>query len=349
MAKRVKFHPRLDKIHILKDRSSEMINELTPQLWYTKEELDESRKQVKVAGHAVNDACGDFDIDYGAETPVQAVLRKQAELRKKHKSSEDGTTFSAWSEHVLASLSRELSMSSTELARLYALVLEKDVDDVPSVTYEALLEIVNRVMFYDGDENDDEGEENDNVTPDDDMESIGTIDQMPENGPANLGAIDELDCFEMRTDSDQRVRGKAARNQDCFVGAGIESDITKIDNEQKIDANMGINQSSSCKADVKNSPVSPAVEIRHKEKAENFNETDKKRSVALLDEVHENERNVRQRREETSSLIGEATAQLSASQTTLSYREETQNRCNVAHALISLARWEFRSHNIFCT
>ena len=115
--------------------------------------------QGRVIGHGPsgsfgvpgNDACGDFDVTNKVQVHRKRVLNSRPE-------------------HV-AEVSRTTSQASFRLARLHALLLEKDVasQSHTPLSYDTLWTILQKVM-PDDDDTDDESDH------DDDTDSMGTID-----------------------------------------------------------------------------------------------------------------------------------------------------------------------------
>jgi hypothetical protein len=289
--KRVAFREQAQIVNIVDDSKADYQQRV--ELWYSDEELKESRKQVKLSALAVNDACGDFDAqDDAVETFQKVILSKQAENAPAE----------------LARISQELSASSAELARLYAKVLEKDVEDTNAVTYEILLDIVNDVFLSADCDNDLPAE-------DDDMESIGTIDELP----LCFGDHTFLDLEDRVSEiskSDNLVRQKLHQPKtDCILGGSLietEKDLRSkglcselAQKDCKIETSLG-----------KKRGLSPLPQVVPREESKTMGSND-----TCLFET--SDRRVKRR---------------------VSYEQETSNRCSVAHALISLARWEFRGH-----
>jgi hypothetical protein len=247
---------------------SQITDELKAQIWYSEAELEESRNQASLAVLAVNDACGDFDVTHEAEICVKTLLAEQAEGRSAER---------------LASTSAELSKSSVETARLYAAVLEKEVHETESVTFEMLADLVNGIM----DSPSDHSSQQEYFDDDSDTDSIGTIDELPEN--------DFVYMSECPRHDDELVREK------IDPSLTQESDFCFNKLHMDLPANDGLK--------------SPLLKKRHQRPAM------VSKSSASVVSAPKTERRVKPR---------------------LSNEDDTQNRCNVAHALILLARWEFK-------
>jgi hypothetical protein len=270
MMKQVAFQINDDGVSPLVD--SQITDELKAQIWYSEAELKESRNLASLAVLAVNDACGDFDVTHESEICVKTLLAEQAEGR---------------SAEQLASTSAELSKSSVGTARLYAAVLEKEVQETESVTFEMLSDLVNGILVTPSDDSQEYFDD------DSDTDSMGTIDELTND----FVYISECP----RSGADEIVREKISPSltQECdFVFDKLPSmDLPADDDELK----------------------SPLLKKK------------------------------RQGRESSSSMVSESSASVVSVPKTerrvkprLSNEDDTQNRCNVAHALISLARWEFK-------
>jgi hypothetical protein len=145
----VSFCESRNNIHELEDPKVPMND-----LWYTKAELDDMAAVVRLANIAVNDACGDLDVSNAVQIHREGVLSSQPTQ--------------------IVETSKSLSESSSRLARLHALLLEKDIaarSGVP-VTYDMLWTIIQKIMPYTVDDDDD-----DETGSDTDTGSVGTIDQ----------------------------------------------------------------------------------------------------------------------------------------------------------------------------
>jgi hypothetical protein len=294
MTKNVSFQPEKDQEVFSIDTNDGL------DLWFSRQELDDSRKNVKLASLAVNDACGDFDVTDEAETCIQTVLQKQSSVKP-----ED-----------LARITQELSASSVELARLYALVLEKDIQDSEPVTYEVLLDIVNNNVLSAGPDDED----------DDDSESIGTIDELPFLETCDDDSISDFDFCEVCVSQNEIIssNGELEKLGDiCSFGGEkiyqhtFQSDLNNIPDMKCFSKNI--------KCESKNYDLTASLS--------------KKRALSstplLREETH------------SSNVVGGKSFDIEPrKRQKRSYKEETQNRCNVAYALISLARWEFRGYKV---
>ena len=254
---------------------SQITAELKVQIWYSEAELMESRNQASLAVLAVNDACGDFDVTHEAEICIKTLLAEQAEGRSAER---------------LASTSAELSKSSVETARLYAAVLEKEIQETESVSFEVISDLVNCIL--DSPTGDHDSQEY--FDDDSDTDSIGTIDELPiEN--------DFVYLSECPGHADELVRDKIApsltlESAFCFDNLHTMVDLP-ADDELK-------------------TPL-----LKKRQRGESFCSMQVSESSASVASVPKTKRRVKPR---------------------LSNEDDTQNRCNVAHALISLARWEFK-------
>lgn len=127
------------------------------EMWYTKDEMNEMARIVRVANVAVNDVCGDLDVSDSILSHREAVLKGPNSRMAKN--------------------SKEFSEPSCRLARLHALILEKDIlstfTGVP-VSHEMLWPIIKKVMPPEMEEVD--------VCLEDDIESIGTIEDLEDVG-----------------------------------------------------------------------------------------------------------------------------------------------------------------------
>jgi hypothetical protein len=303
MTKHVSFQPEKDQEVFSIDTNDEL------DLWFSRQELEDSRKNAKLASLAVNDACGDFDVTDEAETCIKTVLQKQTTLKP-----ED-----------LARITQELSASSVELARLYALVLEKDIQDSEPVTYEVLLDIVNSNVLIAGPDDED----------DDDSESIGTIDELPFPETCYDDSISDFDFCER---TDPMVSTTVCVSQNEIISS--KGELEKLGDICSFGGDKSYHQTFQRNLD--NIPDMKCFSKNIECESKNYDLTtslSKKRALSstplLREETH------------SSNVVGGKSFDIEPRKRQRGcYKEETQNRCNVAYALISLARWEFRGHKV---
>lgn len=276
--KQVAFKIKDDEVSPVED--SQITDELKAQFWYSEAELKESRNQASLAVLAVNDACGDFDVTHDAEICVKTLLAEHAIGRSAER---------------LASTSAELSKSSVETARLYAAVLEKEVQDTEPVTFEMLSDLVNGIFDSPSDHDSQENFDDEDL----DTDSIGTIDEWGELPIGN----DLVYMSESPRHADELVREKITPSLTQEYGFVFDK-----------------------------SPV-------------DLPEDDELKTPSLL----KKKRTRLQRESSTSTMVSESSASVESAPKTerrvkprLSNEDDTQNRCKIAHALILLARWEFK-------
>lgn len=369
------------------------------ELWYSNEELEEMKNLVKMANLAVNDACGDLDVVDVVGICRSAVLQQQEHCKK----------FLMDQDYILqafAKTSKIHSETSVELARLHALVLEKDIcnTDGSSITYDGLRKIVNQVA----DQGDDSSEEEDGDAfellgaqerkeassedrlddDDDDALSMGTIDELPqedswdgcsldvdafnesERKGENISApldtlVDSTDepnngrrpthqkkdsQYPQRTERvvddthnmihprrilnppsllnfkalqsrEKSTHGTPSNNKSWRVVSNENMKWCSKDATQKLSRPCEPLQTTSEKFEIITEPCSPTVQVKEPQSIN-------KRSLEAG--------NV----EELSGSFPSPSVKRQRRETA---QEEAEGRRQVAHALIALARWEFRS------
>eukprot|EP00339_Tiarina_fusa_P018655 CAMPEP_0117015804 /NCGR_PEP_ID=MMETSP0472-20121206/12550_1 /TAXON_ID=693140 ORGANISM="Tiarina fusus, Strain LIS" /NCGR_SAMPLE_ID=MMETSP0472 /ASSEMBLY_ACC=CAM_ASM_000603 /LENGTH=374 /DNA_ID=CAMNT_0004719671 /DNA_START=313 /DNA_END=1437 /DNA_ORIENTATION=- len=325
-----KKYVRFDAEKTREHRVSCMIDDLnTSTLWYSSDDIEEFRVQVKRAEDAVNDACGDIDIVRDVERCVQAVTRRQ---REEKISPED-----------LAYLSEEMSSESTNLAKLYARVLEKDIQEESAVSYDLLLGIVNEVLY-------------DNHA--DDSSSVGTIDGASDTANGSASAArghqqSKSQPLSAAMDGSGDPDGNFPENP-TGIGVVGPSFAAPYESERLKNASLEhMPARDSQESTIIESPErkKSAIELGASTNMEANNMT----TDSQLGNGSNNlryagaKRSLEMIEEDASDLVWKAPPSDTAPNVRrrkMNALEETQDRCNVAHALISLARWEFRAHSI---
>jgi len=166
-------------------------------LWYTKDELVDMANVIRLAYLAVNDACGDLDVANTVQIHRTKVLNSRPAQ--------------------MAETSKSLSDFSSRLARLHALLLEKDLVTLSGVPipYDTLRSIVQNLMPQ-------EDEEDETVH---EAESIGTIDLL-EQEQVHSWDIDDL--FSDTIDTSSNLDSGKPRDEKRNRSIEFDSSKTEI-------------------------------------------------------------------------------------------------------------------------
>jgi hypothetical protein len=264
---------------------------------------------VRRAEAAVNDTCGDIDIVRDVEHCVQVVTRKQ---------KEDSVTA-----EDLASVSEIMSSESTSFARLYARVLEMDMQDSNAVSYDVILSIVNEVLY-----------DNHN----DDSSSTGTIDE-------DSCTLDESTLPAGKDEQSKCQSQDDTTNEDSQVSTGSipghpnrKQSATSASSSGVETAGVVDHQSESGRS------INLAIASLYAGTKRSFEPGEDESTNDLVWKAPPSETGLNVRRRTSEAPPSETGRNVR--QRTSDAMEETRDRCNVAHALICLARWEFRAHSI---
>jgi hypothetical protein len=384
------------------------------QQWYSSNDIKEFRRHATIALSAINQSCGDFDVEDTVGQHSKTVLaeqerqrhvqvQEQEQQRRRLLEEEpfssssssssvrhDENTSSTCGPEQLATLASQSSKGSMEMARFYALVLEQEVRDASVITLDVVSTMVNTIFCSTRKDDDDCDcqEKNDNDANEDDTDTIGTIDEIlltstttttttttgsnhhpphplnlqPDHRQQPMVPLPTQICFEGRDGGAKDWKND--QNGKVFVGQSPEEEEDpKDDVSQQIATSRGkrkqrpedCNSSSSRRrrrrrsssssrsfqGDVSSSLFSSGIENTKKEATSSFSglfppkgETNCLRRQVTIEEERQQQHQQQQQQQQQQR------------RRQLSIEEETQTRCNVSYALISLVRWEFRCHEL---
>jgi hypothetical protein len=392
-------------------KDDDMNPDETSLQWYSPSDVKEFRRHATIALSAINQSCGDFDLENTIAQHSKSVLAEQDRqrqlplLKKASPSSlpirdDENASFISGPQR-LATLASQSSKGSMEMARFYALVLEQEVRDASVITLDVVSSMVNKIFFSNSMEEDcdckEKKNENDNED-DDDADTIGTIEEILIPSPPTTTKTNDSNhhsnvlpahrrqtpimtpptlicCFEggdggpssslslpRKEVSDSVLllhEGKVKdwndkSNKDDQEGAVVHSQSPDDDDDnvskeiatttgkrKRCSEDFSRSSTRSFQGDVVSSPLfSPGIET---------STTVTPSSFASLFPLKGDTNGLRRQvtiEEETQKLQQQQEEKQKQQRRQASIEEETQTRCNVSYALISLVRWEFRCHEL---